>query len=65
MPEKTKRKKDFENAAKNPSAENEATDSKDNWSEDQKTKSYYYDDSYGYEIYNPSEDDENGEDASD
>ncbi len=28
------------------------------WSEDQKKKSYYYDDDYGYEIYNPDEDDE-------
>lgn len=25
------------------------------WSKDQQEKSYYYDDSYGYEIYNPDE----------
>ena len=30
-----------------------------NWSEDQQKKSYYYDDSYGYEIYDPNDDDEN------
>ncbi len=29
-----------------------------NWSEDQREKSYYYDDSYGYEIYNPDEDED-------
>jgi hypothetical protein len=28
-------------------------------SDDQLEKSYYYDDAYGYEIYNPEEDDEN------
>lgn len=25
------------------------------WSRDQKEKSYYYDDSYGYEVYDPDE----------
>lgn len=30
----------------------------DSWAEDQQKKSYYYDDSYGYEIYNPDEEDE-------
>lgn len=25
------------------------------WSKDQQENSYYYDDSYGYEIYNPDE----------
>ena len=34
------------------------TGDKDSWSRDQHEKSYYYDDSYGYEIYNPDEDDE-------
>jgi len=28
------------------------------WSKDQQEKSYYYDDSYGYEIYNPEADDD-------
>lgn len=31
---------------------------KDSWSEDQKEKSYYYDDSYGYEVYDPETDEE-------
>ena len=34
----------------------------DDWSNDQKKKSYYYDDSHGYEIYNPNEDDDDLED---
>ena len=56
MPEKTKHCSDAESAEK--SAENRETEKKGNWSEDQKEKSYYYDDTYGYEIYNPDEDDE-------
>ena len=59
MPEKTKRKK---NEAKNavPKDAKKNSDEKDagNWSRDQREKSYYYDDAYGYEIYNPDEDDE-------
>ena len=31
---------------------------KSSWSEDQKTGSYYYDDAYGYEVYNADEEDE-------
>ena len=31
------------------------------WSRDQREKSYYYDDSHGYEIYNPEEVDEEDE----
>jgi hypothetical protein len=60
MPEKTKRNKDFENAAKRKVAElpveQQENNVKDTWSQDQQEKSYYYDDSYGYEIYNPEED---------
>ncbi len=33
----------------------------DSWAEDQQKKSYYYDDSYGYEAYNPDEDDSDEE----
>ena len=33
----------------------------DSWAEDQNKKSYYYDDSYGYEVYDPDEDDEKNE----
>ena len=34
-------------------------DLKDDWSRDQQEKSYYYDDGYGYEVYNPdNEEDE-------
>jgi hypothetical protein len=60
MPEKTKRNKDFENAAKKKAAElpvkQKENNEKDTWGADQQEKSYYYDDSYGYEIYNPEED---------
>ena len=60
MPENTKRenealrktkKKDVSFAAEKPE-----TNKKGNWSEDQTEKSYYYDDSYGYEIYDPEDD---------
>ena len=30
----------------------------DTWGKDQREKSYYYDDSHGYEIYKPEEDDD-------
>ncbi len=54
MPEKTKREEEIK-----PSNEKEPeNDEQGNWSEDQKKKSYYYDDSYGYEVYNPDEDDD-------
>jgi len=62
MPEKTKQPEDSrkcdENEAEKSAAENYRTEKKGNWSEDQKEKSYYYDDSYGYEIYNPDEDED-------
>lgn len=62
MPENTKREKDDSGIeaekVKNSSAEECENKKKGNWSEDQKEKSYYYDDSYGYEIYNPDEEDE-------
>lgn len=54
MPEKSKEKKEIE--------ENCETDDKSAWSKDQQEKSYYYDDSHGYEVYNPDDDDETDED---
>ena len=64
MPENTKRQSDAEkpNEEEKKNAEIRETEKKGDWSEDQKEKSYYYDDAYGYEIYNPDEDDdvENG-----
>jgi hypothetical protein len=38
--------------------ENNATDT---WETDQREKSYYYDDSYGYEIYNPDDEEDDEE----
>jgi len=51
MPEKPKEEK--ENPNKTPE-----TGDKSSWSEDQKEKSYYYDDDTGYEIYNPDDEEE-------
>lgn len=33
------------------------------WSKDQQEKSYYYDDSHGYEVYDPDEEDDDDEKA--
>ncbi|CAN5217459.1 hypothetical protein BH20ACI1_BH20ACI1_25890 [soil metagenome] len=54
MPEKTKRKDE----TKTPKEKESENADEGNWSKDQREKSYYYDDSYGYEIYNPDEEDE-------
>ena len=45
-------KEDCKEAEKLPKQED-----KNVWSEDQKTHQYYYDDSHGYEVYKPEEDD--------
>jgi len=62
MPEKTKRNKDFKKAVEKETAELPAEQCeailKDTWSADQQEKTYYYDDSYGYEVYNPDKDDD-------
>ncbi|MEO8072745.1 MAG: hypothetical protein ABI686_05815 [Acidobacteriota bacterium] len=54
MPEKTKRKEETKPAKK---IEPQNAD-EENWNKNQREKSYYYDDSHGYEIYNPDEEDE-------
>ena len=53
MPETPKEKREIE---KDKNEERE----KASWSEDQKTREYYYDDAHGYEVYKPDED-EKGE----
>ena len=53
MTEKTKAEKEI--------GENCETDEKSVWSNDQPEKSYYYDDSHGYKVYNPDEDDDEDE----
>ena len=62
MSEKTKQKKDSRESVEKETdksvVEDSANDEKGNWSEDQQEKSYYYDDAYGYEVYNPDEEDE-------
>lgn len=64
MPEKTKPEKDSPKRQEK-TAENhcpEKTDASGNWSDDQREKSYYYDDAYGYEIYKADEDEEIADD---
>jgi hypothetical protein len=52
---------------KKPKEDREETDEpcespdKDRWSEDQKERSYYYDDAHGYETYDPKSDAEEEE----
>lgn len=58
MPEKTKQNKDSKKPEQKEIKESAEEKGKGNWSEDQQKNSYYYDDDYGYEIYNPDEDDE-------
>lgn len=61
MPEKPNREKDKPGKIKNFPFEKPESE-EDNWSSDQKKKSYYYDDSHGYEIYNPDKDNDDPED---
>ena len=58
MPEKTKKGRE---------AESEPTGSlvESNWSEDQKSRPYYYDDACGYEKYTPDAEEEEDEDDED
>lgn len=53
MPEKNKCEKE-----KKKKTDEKTADQTDLWGEDQKNRRYYYDDSHGYEIYNPDEEDE-------
>ncbi len=53
MPEKNKRE-----AEKKEISREITEEEKDNWSEEQKNRRYYYDDAHGYEIYKPDETDE-------
>ncbi|CAN5644255.1 hypothetical protein BH24ACI2_BH24ACI2_03560 [soil metagenome] len=61
MPEKTKQKEKTKQTAEKEAENNAENNEKESWSKDQQEKSYYYDDSYGYKIYNPDEDDEETE----
>ena len=62
MPEKTKKKKGTEKPAEKVFPKTCENTEAGIWSKDQAEKSYYYDDAYGYEIYNPEEDDNEPED---
>ena len=56
MPQTPKQKRETEKA-KNDERE------KASWSEDQKTREYYYDDAHGYEVFDADKDD--GDDSED
>jgi hypothetical protein len=58
MPENPPEKEDLSRPDKKVSAENENEGENGAWSEDQKKRSYYYDDACGYEIYDAEEDEE-------
>jgi hypothetical protein len=60
MPEKTKPKKNSPQREKKIAETHcpEKTTEGGNWSDDQREKSYYYDDAYGYEIYKAENEDE-------
>jgi hypothetical protein len=60
MPEKSKEEKDSARETGKP-ARHEREKEGGTWEEDQREKSYYYDDAHGYEIYNPDEDEEDEE----
>ncbi len=62
MPEKTKQEKDSRKCEEKEREDfrvgEESVEDENTWSRDQQEKSYYYDDAYGYEIYNPEDDDD-------
>ncbi len=58
MPEEKKKDKDFGSNDKKKSDANCENSEKSSWSEDQKNRSYYYDDASGYEVYLPEDEDE-------
>ncbi|MDQ3324006.1 MAG: hypothetical protein M3525_16450 [Acidobacteriota bacterium] len=58
MPEKPKNENDKECEPKNSPENKPEIGDADSWSQEQRERSYYYDDAHGYEIYNPDEDDE-------
>jgi hypothetical protein len=57
MTENPPEKEDLEKKAEKLSEEKEKKDKNDSRCEGRKTRSYYYDDASGYEIYDPDEDD--------
>ena len=61
MSEKPKEKSDEEAESEISPPEKPESGDADSWSQAQRERSYYYDDSHGYEIYNPDEDDEDDE----
>jgi hypothetical protein len=64
MPEKPREEKDkLPECEKSPAPIKPETGDEDSSAQAQREKSYYYDDSHGYEIYNPEEDEDDDEDT--
>ncbi len=61
MPETPKEKNEKDKKSIEDECENDARD-EGAWSKDQRENGYYYDDDYGYEIYNPDEEDDDEDD---
>ena len=45
-----------------PQGTNQPEKKEDTWPDDQTSRSYYYDDSHGYEVFQPESDSDNSED---
>lgn len=58
MPEKTKPKTEITPLNEIEPAKADQNETNESWSADQQKHSYYYDDSYGYEVYDPERDDD-------
>ena len=56
MPENPPEKEDLKEKDEKLFEDKEKTDKNGAWSDDQKKRSYYYDDACGYEIYDADED---------
>ena len=61
MPEKPPEGKDAPHECEKPLAEKREIEKPETHEQHQNEKSYYYDDSHGYEIYNPDTDDDDDE----
>lgn len=61
MSENTKEEKDFETSAQEFCPEQRKNSETESGDRELAEKSYYYDDAYGYKVYNPESDDQDEE----
>ena len=55
MTENPQRREDLEEESEKPCEKAPETPERGAWSDDQRKKSYYYDDAHGYEVFDPDE----------